>query len=95
VQPAARWRPHRLDAERLRRRIVQNQPDVREQTMSGGKIDDPPAAKDAADPARHLPRLVELFARQTAGVTHRAGDSIEQRGTWKPLQVTIGEASFR
>jgi len=68
---------------------------MREQTMSGGKIDDPPAAKDATDPTRHLPRFIELLARQTAGVTDSACDSIEQRGAWKPLQVTIGEPSFR
>ena len=67
---------------------------MREQTMSGGQIDDPPPAKDASDPARHLPRFVELLARQTAGVTHGACEAIEQRGAWKPLQVTIGEPSF-
>ena len=63
--------------------------------MSGGKIDNAPAAKDASDPARHLPGFVKLLARQTARMTHRAGEAIEQRGARKPLQVTIGEASFR
>ena len=62
--------------------------------MSGGKVDDPPAAKDAADAARHLPRFVQLLARQAAGVTYGACEAIEQRGAWKPIQVTIGEPSF-
>ena len=62
--------------------------------MAGGKIDDAAAAKDAADTARHLPRFVQLLARQAAGMTHATSKAIEQRGARKPLQVTIGEPSF-
>jgi hypothetical protein len=62
--------------------------------MSGGKINDAAAAKDAPDSARHLPGFVQLFARQTAGVTHGACEAIEQRGAWKPLQIAIGEPSL-
>jgi len=62
--------------------------------MSGGKIDDAAAAKDAADTARHLPRFVQLLARQAAGMTHATSQAVEQRGAGKPLQVTIGEPCF-
>jgi hypothetical protein len=67
---------------------------MREQAMAGGKIDDAAAAKEAADAPRHLPRLVQLLARQAPGVAHGAREAVEQRGAWKPLQITPGEPSF-
>jgi hypothetical protein len=49
-----------------------------EQTMASRQIDDPAASKEPPHPARHLPRLVKLLARQTAGVTHRTGETVEE-----------------
>jgi hypothetical protein len=67
---------------------------VREQAVSGGQIDHAPAAKDTSNAPRHLPRLVEFLARQTARVTHRARDPIEQRVARKAIEIAIGEAPF-
>ena len=63
--------------------------------MAGGEIDDAPTPKHTADATRHLPRFVQLLAREAAGVTHRACEAIEERTAGKPLQITIGEAPFR
>ena len=47
--------------------------------MTGAEIDDAPAAEQPPDTPRHLPGLVQLLARQTAGMAHRARHPIEQR----------------
>jgi hypothetical protein len=62
--------------------------------MASRQIDNPAAPKDPAHPARHLPRLVQLLARQAAGVTYRTGETVEKRIARKSLQVTVGEAAF-
>ena len=77
VQAAARWRQRRIHRQRLRRRVVENQEDLREQAMAGGEIDDAAPAKHAPDATRHLPRFVELLTGQAAGMTHRASEAIE------------------
>ena len=68
---------------------------MRQQTMSGGKIDDAPAPKEAAHATRRLPCFVQLLAWQATGVTYGAREAIEQRGARKPLEITVGEAPFR
>ena len=47
--------------------------------MSGAQIDDAAAAKEPPHPARHLPRLVQLFARQTSGMANGARHAMEER----------------
>lgn len=67
---------------------------MREQSVSPAHVEDAPASKQPAHPSGHLPRLVQLLARQTAGMTHATSKAIEQRGPPKPLQVTIGKPYF-
>ena len=95
VKRAARLGKRRVDNECLRRRVVENHQDMREQPMSGGQIDDAAAAENATNAPRHLPRLVQLLARQAAGMTHRVREPVEERVARKALQVAVGEADFR
>ena len=60
---------------------------MREQSMSRGQIDDAPATEGAADPARHLPRFVQLLARQTPGFTHRPPNPIEDARSPEPPAI--------
>lgn len=68
---------------------------MREQAVTAGQIDDPAAAKEATDAARRFPRLVQLFARQAAGVAHRAGESVEEGVVREATEVAVGEAALR
>ena len=95
VQHAVRFRKRRIDRQRARRRVVEQQQDLRKQSMSGGEIDDAAAAEEAADAPRHLPRFVQLLARQAARAAHRAGETIEERVARKPTQVVFCEAALR
>ena len=95
VKRAARLRKRCVDNECLRGRVVENHQDMGEQAMSGGQIDDAAAAEDATNAPRHLPRLVQLLARQAAGMTHRVREPVEERFARKALQVAVGEADFR
>lgn len=94
VQLLARRRLLRIDAERLRRRVVQDQENVGEQTVAGSNVDDASAAKHAADAPCHFPRLVQFLAWQTSCVTDGPRQAVEQRGAGKPLQIVIGQATL-
>ncbi len=61
--------------------------------MTRGKIDDASAPKQPAHTARGLPCFIQLFARKTPGMAGRTSDAIEERVTWKPRKVSIGEAA--
>ena len=63
--------------------------------MSGGKIDHPSAAKEAARAACDFPRLVQLLTRQAPGVADGARDAIEQRVAGKAIEIAIGQPSAR
>jgi len=67
---------------------------VRQESMAGRQVDDAAASKDAADPPCHLPRLVELLARQAACVAYGARQAIEERVCGKPPQVVVGKATL-
>ena len=94
MQPGARRRPRGVYGQRPRRRVVQQQHGVREQSVPGAEIDDAPAAEDPPNPPRHFPGLVQFLARQTAGMAHRARQPIEQRVARKAPEIAIGEPAF-
>ena len=92
--PSRKARPRRVEhgGERIRagwnaqvggdgggRRVVEQEHQTRDEAMPAREVDDPTTAKAPARPARDLPRLVELFARQAIGFAHDARDAVEQR----------------
>ena len=93
VQFCARGRQRLVDHERVRRRIVEQQHDLGEQAVSGTQVDDASAAKEPPHPPRHLPRLIQLFARQTSGVAYGARHAMKERVVREAIEVPIGQAS--
>ncbi len=63
--------------------------------MAGAEIDDASAAKNAARATRDLPGLVELLARQTAGMAHGARDAVEERLAREASQIVIRQPGAR
>ena len=63
--------------------------------MAGAEIHDAAAAKETPDAPGGFPRFVQLFARQTCGVTHHPRHTIEKRIAWKAGEVMIGEPTAR
>ena len=67
---------------------------MRQQAVPRGQIDNATTSQPAADAPRHLPRLVELLARQAARFAHHARNAIEERVPGKPAQVADGEPAL-
>ena len=83
---------HRLvDCERLRRRVVEKDQDLGKQAVAGAQIDDAAAAEQPAHAPRGLPRFVQFFARQAAGVADGARHAMKERRARKAIQIAIGE----
>ena len=59
--------------------------------MTATEIDDAAAAKEASNSTRGLPRLVQLLARKTPGLTHGARESIEERRAWESAEIARGQ----
>ena len=95
MQCDARRRQRLVDDDRGWRRVVEQQHDLREQTVPASEVDDTAAAKVAADALRHLPGFVQLFTRQAARMAGGAGDAVKQRAAGKAIEVAIGEAGAR
>jgi hypothetical protein len=55
--------------------------------MTGGQIDDAPATKEPSDSPRHLPCLVQLLSRETAGAAYPARDVMKQRVARKAIEI--------
>lgn len=87
VQRLVRGRQHRIHHQCVRRRIVEQQHHVPEQAVAAGEIDDAAAAADASHPARHLPRLEQLLARQAAGGTRRPADPVDEGVAGEPVEI--------
>ena len=68
---------------------------MREQTGAASGIDDSPAPVQSPDAPRDFPRLVELFARQAAGVTDGPAHTVEQRVPRKTIEVVLREPVAR
>jgi len=68
---------------------VEEEKNLRQKAMTAGEINDPTAPEAPPHPSRNFPRLVKLFPRQTAGVTNRAGDAIEEGFTGKEREVVM------
>ena len=95
VDRRGRRRDRAIDGDGRRRRIVEQQHHVREQPVPGAQIDDAPAAKPPPRPPRHFPRLVEFLPRQTAGLAHRATETIEERAAGKSPEIVTSQACTR
>ena len=95
VQLGAGGRKRLVDDHRRWRRIVEQQHDLSEQAVAGAEVDDATAAKEPAHPSRHLPRLVELFARQTPRVAGCARHAMKERVVRKTIDVPLGQAAAR
>ena len=70
---------HFVDRERSRRRVVQEDQDLGEQAMAGAEVDDAAAAEQPAHAPRGLPRFVQFFSRQAAGMADGARHAMEKR----------------
>ena len=95
MQLCARSGQRLVDREGAGRRIVEQQHDLRQQTVAGREVDDASAAEEAPHPPRHLPRLVQLFARQASRVAHGTRHAMKERVVGKAIQVAIGQAGAR
>lgn len=84
-----------VDDERLGRRVVQDEHDLREQPMPCSEIDDPAAAKQSPHPSRDFPRLVQLLAWKTSRMADSAAESIEERVAGEAREVVPGQAPAR
>src|SRR5262249_40356300 len=91
VQRRGRGRHHSVDRHRARRRVVEDQHQLREQPVTRGEIDDAAAAKQPAHTARGLPCLIQLLAWKTPRMAGGAADAIEECFTWKARKIAIGE----
>ena len=63
--------------------------------MTGGEVDDAAATKETPDAAGGFPRLVQLLARQTCGMTCRSRHVVEKRIAGKAPEVVIGQTIAR
>ena len=63
--------------------------------MAGSEIDDPAPPEEPSRAPGHLPRLIQLFTGQTAGVADGATYAVKQARARKAAKVTCGEPSFR
>lgn len=78
MQGSGRRRHHGVDGQRARRRVIEDQHQLREQPVTGSEIDDASAAKEPSHPARGLPCFIQLFAWKTPGMAGGAPDTIEE-----------------
>jgi hypothetical protein len=92
VQRGGRWWHHGVDRQRTRRRVIEDQHQLREEPVTRGEIDDAAAAKQPAHTARGLPCFIQLFAWKASGMAGGAANAIEECFTWKARTITIGEA---
>ena len=60
--------------------------------MSRAEVDDAPASKEPPHAPGHLPRLVELLARQALRAAHRTREAVEKRVTGKTTEVMTRQA---
>jgi len=60
--------------------------------MTRSEIDDAAAAKQPTHTPSGLPGFIQLLARKTPGMAGGAVDANEQRFTWKPREISCGEA---
>ena len=63
--------------------------------MAGAQIDDPAGAEQPAHAPRGLPRFVQFFSRQAAGMADGARHAVEERRARKAIQIAIGEPAAR
>jgi len=91
MQRRGRWRLRWIDHYGFWRSVVEQDHQVREQTGAASCIDDSPAATQSPDAPRDFPCLVQLFARQTAGVTEDPTHASEQAVPGKTIKVVFGE----
>ena len=88
-------RESRVDDDRLGRRVVKDEHDVREQPVACPEIENPAAAKHSPHSFADLPRLVQLLARKASRLADGAADSIEQRVGGEAREVVLSQASAR
>ena len=68
---------------------------MREQAVSGTEIDDASAAEEPPHAPGHLPRFVQLLARQASGTAHGATQTMKERVVGKAIEVATGQAPAR
>ena len=78
VQRGGRRWHHGIDRQRARRRVIEDQHQLREQAVARGEIDDAAAAKQPAHTARGFPCFIQLFAWKTPRVADGAANAIEE-----------------
>ena len=78
-----------------RRRVVQQDQQVREQPVTAREVDDPPSTEPATHATRYLPRLEQLLARQAVGAQRRARRLMEERGAREEAAACRGVSRAR
>jgi len=78
-----------IGRDRARRRIIQQEQEVREQPVTACEIHDPAATKTTPNASRHLPCLEELFSRQAFGLADRASHGMKERGLGKAPEIAM------
>ena len=68
---------------------------MREQAVAAAEIDDPASPQQPPHATGELPRFIQLFARQTAGAAHRAGDAMKECAVGKSIEIAIGQPAVR
>jgi hypothetical protein len=63
--------------------------------MAGGEVDDAAATKETPDATGGFPRLVQLLARQTCGMTCRSSYMVQKCIAGKATEVVIGQSIAR
>ncbi len=91
VQFRPRWRQFPVHRDRKRGRIVEQEHDVRQQTVPAGQVHYPAAAKPATDAACDFPCFVELFTWQAPGMADSARDAVEESVSWKSAEIVVRE----
>jgi hypothetical protein len=92
--PARRWKAF-VDDERPGRCVVEDQHDLREQSVPGAEIEHPAPAKQSAHPPGDFPGFVQFLARKASRTADGAANPIEQGTTGEALEVVLRQASAR
>ena len=68
---------------------------MRQQPVPSRQVDDSTATQKSPHASSHLPRFVQLLARQAAGQTHGACESVEERVAREATQIVGRESRSR
>ena len=95
VKARGRCRQACIDDGGRRRGIVEQQEQMRQQSVSGAQIDDTAATEEPPGPPGDFPRFVQFFAGQAAGGADGAADAIEKRAAGEAPEIVWRQSGTR